>query len=317
MSLDHPLSSADQGWLENLGCLLPMGDEDDQFKYLNQLVQVGSIWINDAYNIGEAQVLKAREEFLDLLTNLDNDTREDFKQNNFWSMPLDTIVYTQRVLRNAGIDAAKVVNAHPPILSYAPESVREKLDNLMSAGIDAAKVVNAFPSILGYAPESVREKLDNLMSAGIDAAKVVNAHPPILSYAPESIKFKLRVLYSAARAWGVNDYRTPVNRIVEDAPILLSLKPDRNRILIRIINDSLQADSELSVNQVKGIVINKLESTLASYLEHRGDIHTLEDIVRKSRQYKKLGKDALICIIDRPEYANDRAVRIYKRAYNK
>jgi hypothetical protein len=90
-----------------------------------------------------------------------------------------------------GIDAAKLVNAMPSAISFAPESVREKMANYASLGIDAAKLVNAMPSAIGLAPESVREKMANYASLGIDAAKLVNAMPSAIGFAPESVREKM------------------------------------------------------------------------------------------------------------------------------
>jgi len=204
----------------------------------------------------------------------------------------------------------------PSILCYAPESVREKLNNLASLGIDGPKVINAMPSILSFAPESVREKLNNLAGLGIDGPKIINAMPSILSLAPESVKAKLRILYSTARAWQVENYRLIINKLVEANPMLLSYKPDRNRVLVRIISNSIASNEDMDPKRILAITNTNLEATLAAYLENKHDIHQPEELIKLSRRYKKLGKEALLEII-RLNVSEDSVLKIYRRAYIK
>jgi len=408
----HTLTEADFPWLASFGCQLPSSNEEVWLEHLNNIISIGSIWIEDAGTVSETQILEAREYFFSLLTKFEDRNLTRFKDSHFWTMPLDTVVLTQRELFQQGIDGPKVINAMPSILGYAPESVREKLNNLAGLGIDGPKVINAMPQILGYAPESVREKLNNLAGLGIDGPKVINAMPSILSlapesvreklnnlaslgidgpkvinampsilslapesvreklnnlaslgidgpkvinafppilnlapesvreklnnlaslgidgpkvinampsilgFAPESVKAKLRILYSTARAWRVEDYKLVVNQFIENHPLVLNYKPDRNKIIARIISNSL--DSQVNVNpQVLNSVLKQnLEATLVAYLNNQNNIHQIDELIKLSKTYKKLGKQALREIIE-SNTSNDNASKIYRRAYMK
>ena len=218
-------------------------------------------------------------------------------------------------LAGHGIDAVLVVKKFSNILNYPPESFLARLNNLNTLGIDAVRAVKANPSILGMAPESLMAKLDNLTTHGIDAAVAVNKSPSILRYAPKSVDKKINILYSAARAWGVENYKAAANYLIEYWPTILGYKPDRIRTLVRIISHSLPAHIEPGefTRNIKTIVINKPEATLAGYINEPDKIREMADIWRLGNAYKQLGGKALLDII--AAHPDDPAVKVYRRGY--
>ncbi|MFA5003707.1 MAG: hypothetical protein WC498_00285 [Candidatus Saccharimonadales bacterium] len=234
---------------------------------------------------------------------------------NTLNYPPESILARLNNLSAQGIDAIKVVKANPSILGMAPESLAAKLDNLTVHGIGAVAAVNGNPDIFKLAPESVGARLNNLTAHGINVAVAVNKSPSILRYAPKSVDQKINILYSAARAWGVENYKIAANDLIEAWPIILGYKPDRIRTVIRIISHSLPADIEPGefTKHIKTIVINKPEATLAGYLNEPDKIRDMADLWRLGNKYKKLGGKALAGIIT--AHPDDPAVKIYRRGY--
>lgn len=226
-----------------------------------------------------------------------------------------SIVEKLDTIASLDIDAVKAVNAAPVLLSVAPETLREKMSGLAGLGLDANKVANSYPVLLSLATESLAEKLQNLTAHGIDAVKATNAFPVILGYASDSLNSKINLLYSVARNWGVEDYRSTVNDIIGEWPVILGYKPDKIRTLARIASDTLPplAGEAIAIKNVREVVINNLEATLAGYLENKDNIHEPADIRRFGQRYRSLGKAACLQIIAANQ--DDRAVRAYLRGY--
>ena len=183
--------------------------DTDDIAAANRFVANGSINLRYETDPETIQgVLEARERFFgEFLAWASNDhplhnAYQKFEERSIARMPLATVIQTQRVLADLGLDPAKVINALPSALGYAPDSVRAKVDNLRELGLDPAKVINAFPAALGYAPDSVRAKVDNLRELGLDSAKVITAHPVALNLAPDSVRAKV---YALMKTGLVND----------------------------------------------------------------------------------------------------------------
>jgi len=68
--------------------------------------------------------------------------------------------------------------------------------------------------------------------------------------------------------------------------------------------------------RILAITNTNLEATLAAYLENKHDIHQPEELIKLSRRYKTLGKEALLEII-RLNVSEDSVLKIYRRAYIK
>lgn len=217
-------------------------------------------------------------------------------------------------LGDLGLDAVYCLNYSPYIFGVAPETVRERFENLRSSGLDASAVVNGNPNIFNKTVSSINDRLSNLTALGLDALKIVNVQPSVLNPTPETIIKKLRVLHSAARAWGLKDYKEPVNRFIESYPALLGYSADRNRVLVRILNNSLKPHSRLTLNQIRLLTVNNLEATLAGYLKLEKRPLSPEQISAQSKILYSLGSRALKDIILSPEHTNDQAVKFYRRS---
>ena len=185
------LGQDDRQWLEAYGADPTWVDDPELSKLLNYTIITGSLRLDEPVNQDRWQeVVSARRSFLEFI-GLSAELIDSFQVEHPTIIPLDTFIGTQRVMHSWSLDAAKLVNANPTAIGFAPESVREKMANFTALGIDAAKLVNANPSAIGLAPESVREKMANFTALGIDAAKLVNANPAAIGFAPESVREKM------------------------------------------------------------------------------------------------------------------------------
>ena len=179
------LTKEDEQWLSSYGVDNTWTKDPEQFKSLNDTVNLGSFRLNEPENREKRQdVISARRDFLKSI-GLSAKIIDAYQTEYPALIPLDTFIGTQRVLHPLGIAAARLINAYPAAINYAPESVREKMANYTSLGIDAAKLINAMPAAINYAPDSVREKMANYTSLGIEAVKLINAYPAAINYAPK------------------------------------------------------------------------------------------------------------------------------------
>ena len=217
-------------------------------------------------------------------------------------------------LTELGLDAVSCINNNPAIFSLAPETVKSRFEHLTRLGLNAVVVANRNPSVFSKSEALIESKMNNLTTLGLNAVKIVNARPAILNPPPETIKAKLRVLYSASRAWGLRNYKGPVNYFVESYPALLGYSSDRNRVLIRILNNSLDPHAHITLHQIRSLTSNNLEATLAAYLKQAKETSSLDQISEQSRVLYELGYQALQNLILNPEHANDSAVNVYQRS---
>ena len=185
------LTKEDEQWLSSYGVDNTWTKDPEQFKSLNDTVNLGSFRLNEPENREKRQdVISARRDFLKSI-GLSAKIIDAYQTEYPALIPLDTFIGTQRVLHPLGIAAARLINAYPAAINYAPESVREKMANYTSLGIDAAKLINAMPAAINYAPDSVREKMANYTSLGIEAVKLINAYPAAIGLAPDSVREKM------------------------------------------------------------------------------------------------------------------------------
>lgn len=84
------------------------------------------------------------------------------------------------VLRELGLDAAKVISESPAVLSRLPYALRAKVEMMLRTGLDKVRVVRKCPSIFGYSEGRIRNTLIFLDGVGLDGVRVVNAYPTIL-----------------------------------------------------------------------------------------------------------------------------------------
>ncbi len=217
-------------------------------------------------------------------------------------------------LSELGLDAINCINNNPSIFILAPDTVKSRFEHLSRLGLNATVIVNRNPSVLSKNEDLIEARVNNLSALGLNAAKVVNARPAVLNMPPETIKAKLRVLHSASRAWGLRNYKSPVNHFVESYPALLGYSSDRNRVLIRIINNSLAPHTHITLHEIRSLTSNNLEATLAAYLQQAKESGSLDQISEQSRVLYELGYQALQNLILNPEHTNDSAVNVYQRS---
>ena len=238
------LGQDDRQWLEAYGADPTWVDDPELSKLLNYTIITGSLRLDEPVNQDRWQeVVSARRSFLEFI-GLSAELIDSFQVEHPTIIPLDTFIGTQRVMHSWSLDAAKLVNANPTAIGFAPESVREKMANFTALGIDAAKLVNANPSAIGFAPESVREKMANFTALGIDAAKLVNANPSAINFAPESVREKM----SNFTALGI------------DAPKLVNAMPSAINFAPESVREKMANFAALDIDAAK--LVNAMPSTI-------------------------------------------------------
>jgi hypothetical protein len=159
----------------------------------NDLMALGSISLRgDTDPVLVQQVIQAREAFYGQILGWDDpghplsNAYEAMKTQAIRTMPLATVVGSQRVVSAAGIDVVRLLASNPVSLNYGPESVKLKLENLTQLGLDAPTMINRYPALVSLAPESVRFKMriiDRLLQtlgASFTAHELVNDSPVVL-----------------------------------------------------------------------------------------------------------------------------------------
>ena len=185
------LTDSDQRWLVSFGVDPSWQNDPNDRDQINNFIELGSRRLDEPNNQADrALIVDARLKFMDFI-GIAQTTIDAFQDSHPTIIPIDTFIDTQRTFFDLDLDAVKVINVLPAAISYAPESVREKVANLEALGLDAVKVINASPAAISYASESVREKVANLQALGLDAVKVINVLPAAIGYAPESVREKV------------------------------------------------------------------------------------------------------------------------------
>ncbi len=148
------LTKEDEQWLSSYGVDNTWTEDPEQFKSLNDTVNVGSFRLNGSENQEKWQdVILARQRFLGLI-GLSAEFIESYQAQLPTLVPLDTFIGTQRVLKSWGLDAVKLINAMPSAISYAPESVRMKMRflrrsvKLFKWEHSAEELVNSQPTLI-------------------------------------------------------------------------------------------------------------------------------------------------------------------------
>ena len=218
---DRLLTAEDQEWLSSYGVDPSWQDDQRLVEELTLLIATGSRRLDEPENQtieAHTQIMTAREKFFRFV-GVSDETLSFFmvESNHPTIIPLDTFIGTQRMFAQYDLNASKVINKFPSALGYAPETVKEKLDNLTTLGLNATKVINTKSSALGYAPETIKEKLDNLTTLGLDATKIINKFPQTIGLAPETIKEKIDNLTTL----GLN-----TTKVINTHPGALGLAPE-------------------------------------------------------------------------------------------
>lgn len=278
---EYSFASYDKNWLRSLGCSWDKEDDSVRLAELTELLTIASEPVKPGDYGADLRALTARMNFVYLFKNLDIETNDAIVSHSDWRLSFASVIGTQRLLQ--------------------------------SHGIDNLKVVTNFPQILSLTPPNIKSKLDNLSDHGLNPTKVVNNRPFVLSFTPKNINTRLRVLQSAARSWKVENYTEEVKQLIEQFPDPLTLTADRNRVLMRVLNKSLQPGSRLSLKQIALLFHNNFEGILAGYLEIEKLPTSSEYLVRQGARYKKLGRQTMRSIILDPAHSEDQAARAYRR----
>ena len=193
------LTDSDQRWLVSFGVDPSWQNDPNDRDQINNFIELGSRRLDEPNNQADrALIVDARLKFMDFI-GIAQTTIDAFQDSHPTIIPIDTFIDTQRTFFDLDLDAVKVINVLPAAISYAPESVREKVANLEALGLDAVKVINALPAAISYAPESVREKVRFLnRSIGVlkwehTAVELINYYPALLGYNTERLAILRRI----------------------------------------------------------------------------------------------------------------------------
>jgi hypothetical protein len=277
------LTAADLEWLAGFGVDSSWMDDPIAAVEVNELLKIGSYRLDESPDKDMRQsVIVAREKFFEFV-GIDEVALNTFKNFNPTLIPLNTFINTQRVFYELDLDAAKVINAFPPAIAFAPESVRAKVYNLTELGIDAAKVINAFPQAMSYATESIITKVNNLTELGLDAAKVINAFPQAIGYAPESVRAKVRLL---DRTVNILKWEYKAKELIETSPSILGFNRYKLRILGRLAAEHItEQGRKVEPNTVKYALITPLEKYILEVSESDEQVDFI-DLQRSARRTK-------------------------------
>jgi hypothetical protein len=271
----RPLGRSDQQWLLRMGVEWPQ-DETDWLDGVNALAQVGDMHIQPGMDDATTDsIMRAREEFLALMSNISVQAIESLRSINQTLMPTGTIIGTQRVLATHEIDGL-AVNDFPGLLAYGPAGMADKLQHLQTLGIDVPRVVEKFPSILSYRPDTLKHKIELLSSLGMDATTTLVRYPRILMIPDQQIH---------ERAAAFRKHGLSVSDVVEALPSLMSLLPET-------------IDKKITDLRQLGIKPGTYEKNLVMLA------YATESVEEKLRFYEGLGFDATALVNKAPESLN-------------
>ncbi|MBA3679210.1 hypothetical protein H0W80_03430 [Candidatus Saccharibacteria bacterium] len=215
-----------------------------------------------------------------------------------------------------------LIEKHPSILSYAPESIQAKLDSLTNQQFsNPVALIEKHPSILSYAPESIQAKLDSLTNQQFsNPVALIEKHPSILGYAPENITRRVKLFTKLVKL-----FDSPINQVelMEAVTGLFSTKIDKLIVLTRIVRNSLQTASDTDRKLIHDILFANLEDvllgleTLGVEQNERLPNYTIQQLVARAKEVKKqeLSKDTKKMLIKHAEFIDLKVKKRYFKGY--
>lgn len=132
-------------------------------------------------------IVSARREFLASLKGLSTDSLLKLATERPTLIPLNTFVSTQRILHNAGLNGAKIINSRPSSIRIGPIKAKARIENAASLGLDPAKIFNEYAGSFSLAPKTFADRYNHFVALGLNARKIVNDHSVAIGYAQESV----------------------------------------------------------------------------------------------------------------------------------
>ncbi|HJQ08111.1 MAG TPA: hypothetical protein VJ836_01365 [Candidatus Saccharimonadales bacterium] len=280
----EPITAADCGWMEALGCRWPIADKEAWLTARNRDIEVGSKRL-EAWEVSREQertaVINARKAFFHVLPVVSNALAQA-QHTSLW--PPDAIIVAQRTLYARGIDIAALLKSRPELVTYSAKEHLERLDNFEAFGLDSARVVNGF--------------------AGAQ------------TYGSKAVQIKMYAMYAAARTFGWDDYKTIANDTVEEQPELLAQPPGMIRILAQIAARTMlpHEPSDVPLATIRALLGLRVEKAVAAYLERRSVIRSPDGLISQAHdRYKNWPIQALQGLI--LHSIGDPVVKTYLRNY--
>lgn len=171
----------------------------------------------------QPEVMAANLEFLRTLPI--SVTKEVAKCPHLLHLPIHTIQSKLDViashgvrfilLDSLGLDARRIVERFPSVLSRPEPSIRSHLNFLSGVGLDAIQIINAAPSIIGCGIEqNLRPTITFITKDMGRSLQDIHRHPASLSYSLEhriKPRYLYMMLYSHRKDYALSTLLTPNN----------------------------------------------------------------------------------------------------------
>jgi hypothetical protein len=293
---DAALTMEDASWLEALSCREIDGA---WLTSANGIIATGSIRLkrnSDPETI--SSVTRARREFFGQLLGWDDDnhplhrTYQTLQDYLYRLARPSTVIHSQRLLADYGINSFKVIKDSAISLVYDYETIKAKYANLERHGLDATKVINGCPAAIRYSMKSVADKVACLEELGFDAAKIINTSPIVLKLSPERLAQKIRRLERYTRVLG---WYGDASQLIKAYPAILTYSGEKLYAHARLF--SIFGSPDITSSQIWQLIMTPLETHLIAI----GESHITE-----SGDYRR----SLLAKISKGSSVEERAERL-------
>lgn len=273
------LGVADIAWLTQLA-----GHEVDEewLERANSFIAVGSVNLqHDTEPLIRSQVIAARKGFYEGCLGWGdkahplNKAYTTHASKSEVIVPVNTMVQTQRVLIQLGLDNARLVRKNPNLLHLSAESVAASINGLTALGLDAQRVIYKGPKILSHNNDTIAKKKQDLEQMGLDATHIINNYPQVIHLKSSKIARRKEQIEYVAGLLGWEGGTT--KELIETFPGILVFSNEKLMAHARIFAE--HGDPGFNVGQVKNLVINALEAHIISLVQddryYAGGVQTL------------------------------------------
>jgi len=358
-----PITPDDRIAFETFGLKWPEAPQETEWiDEFQQYVDIGGLAINAKVlngPVSEGEIYRCRMLVLEAFTDIGYDRNDALLSTTSTTL----IENVRMLFANRHrIDPVKLFEMNGNVLRAKAAATEGQLDNFEKHGLNAQKVaeiaismskttfdmrlrsirrvkfpggrklnaVNAVtrsPTLITKKLSELQRRANNLVDLGLDAAHVADSFPEVLLYLPASLRTKFFVLESAFRYWGAADARKLAIAVVDKMPDIISKAPYRLRTVARILSEvlpptAMNAD-DLTINALRGLLMQKLERLVATYLHHknlpddeRQKLETLVNFQSRVRStVEQLGMTGVGEIID--ANPDDKIVAYYRKSRKK
>lgn len=187
-------------------------------------------------------------------------------------------------IRKLGLDPKKILKTNASALGYSIQVLESKVAGINSLGLNATKIATRHPNTLSYAIESIKDKLDNLTALGLKATAIINNSPEILSRSPRSIRERVSLIRKICNTL---QWEHPPEALIENSPSILSYSNQKLLILARIAAAKLlETERAVPPHKVKSLLIIPLEKYIITLAGGGNKSYTASELLRARKQVK-------------------------------